>query len=179
TSNLFRNQIRDLKNEFAQGEGYLIVVGKPPVNWQPGFATIVEIHNRGFWRIHDLEDIVHSHKLRITYRGSSKPAFYRGDILFLHSTYAPFRVGDVVVYKIPGDVIPIVHRIIETHAKNSTLPTEQLLLTKGDNNSEDDIVLYKGLRWIERKHIIGKVRGFLPYIGYVSIALVCQHWSRK
>lgn len=37
--------------------------------------------------------------------------------------------------------------------------TTQLLLTKGDNNDDHDVVLYNGLEWIERQHIIGKVRG--------------------
>lgn len=53
----------------------------------------------------------------------------------------------------------------------------------------DDIELYQGLEWLERKHIVGKVRGygvlsflyrtalkvdfrFLPYVGYVTIAMV-------
>lgn len=40
-----------------------------------------------------------------------------------------------------------------------SLPTEQMILTKGDNNQLDDIELYMGLRWLERKHIVGKVRG--------------------
>ncbi|KAJ8589854.1 hypothetical protein M405DRAFT_737946, partial [Rhizopogon salebrosus TDB-379] len=46
----------------------------------------------------------------------------------------------------------------------------QLLLTKGDNNHVDDIELYQGLEWLDRRHIVGKVRGFLPYVGYVAIA---------
>jgi signal peptidase len=33
------------------------------------------------------------------------------------------------------------------------------MLTKGDNNDQDDITLYNGISWLERKHIIGKVRG--------------------
>jgi len=45
------------------------------------------------------------------------------------------------------------------------------LLTKGDNNPVDDLELYRGIEWLERKHIVGKVRGFLPYIGYVTIAM--------
>ncbi|CAE6421907.1 unnamed protein product [Rhizoctonia solani] len=55
--------------------------------------------------------------------------------------------------------------------RNVTVPTEQLLLTKGDNNALDDIELYRGLRWLERKHIVGKVQGFLPYVGYATIAM--------
>ena len=51
-------------------------------------------------------------------------------------------------------------------------PPKQYILTKGDNNYIDDIELYQGLEWLERKHIVGKVRGFLPYIGYVTIAMV-------
>jgi hypothetical protein len=51
----------------------------------------------------------------------------------------------------------------------------QLLLTKGDNNHIDDLELYNGLEWLERKHVVGKVRGFLPYVGYVTIAMVRMH----
>jgi signal peptidase len=64
--------------------------------------------------------------------------------------------------------------------------TTQLLLTKGDNNVADDFQLYRGIEYLEREHIIGKVRGyvssiltglrlmtrFLPYVGYVTIAMV-------
>lgn len=35
----------------------------------------------------------------------------------------------------------------------------QMILTKGDNNPTDDIGLYRGLPWLEHKHIVGKVRG--------------------
>ncbi|KAF8607367.1 putative signal peptidase [Ceratobasidium sp. AG-I] len=105
--------------------------------------------------------------------GSMEPAFYRGDLLFLtNPPNTPYQIGDVTVYKIPGQNIPIVHRVLETHKlRNVTLPTEQTLLTKGDNNPLDDIELYMGLRWLERKHIVGKVRGFLPYVGYATIAM--------
>jgi len=39
--------------------------------------------------------------------------------------------------------------------------TAQILLTKGDNNDYDDFMLYKGIEYLERKHIIGKVRGYV------------------
>ncbi|KAI9636440.1 putative signal peptidase [Dioszegia hungarica] len=100
--------------------------------------------------------------------GSMEPAFYRGDILFLwNPANVPYAVGDITVYRVPGSEIPIVHRVIESHITNTT----QLLLTKGDNNNETDTMLYNGMEWLERKHIIGKVRGFLPYVGYVTIAM--------
>ena len=101
-----------------------------------------------------------------------EPAFYRGDLLFLtNPSYESYRTGDITVYKIPGAAIPIVHRVLETHdikpaaAANSESavaePPKQLLLTKGDNNYVDDIDLYQGLEWLERKHIVGKVRGYV------------------
>ena len=133
-----------------------------------------------------------------------EPAFYRGDLLFLtNPANQLYQTGDITVYKIPGADIPIVHRVLETHdtkpkqssktASVSAVPlSHQRLLTKGDNNYVDDIELYKGLEWLERKHIVGKVRGyvlfsnlihiqnillslvlrFLPYVGYVTIAMV-------
>lgn len=118
-----------------------------------------------------------------------EPAFYRGDLLFLtNPPNQRYNTGDITVYKIPGADIPIVHRVLETHdvvsnrkgyvrrihwslgsadsclvtpslVTASPLAQDQLLLTKGDNNPIDDLELYQGLEWLERRHIIGKVRG--------------------
>ncbi|KAI0312713.1 hypothetical protein OF83DRAFT_1176377 [Amylostereum chailletii] len=113
--------------------------------------------------------------------GSMEPAFYRGDLLFLvNPTNTRYETGDITVYKIPGQDIPIVHRVLQTHdvvkkAKGvqemEPKPEDQLLLTKGDNNYLDDVELYQGLDFLRRKHIVGKVRGFVPYVGYVTIAM--------
>ncbi|KZV74984.1 hypothetical protein PENSPDRAFT_647508 [Peniophora sp. CONT] len=113
--------------------------------------------------------------------GSMEPAFYRGDLLFLiNPTNTRYQTGDITVYKIPGQDIPIVHRVLETRDVVKKVdgvlelipsPDNQLLLTKGDNNAGDDVELYRGLSHLERKHIVGKVRGFLPYVGYVTIAM--------
>ena len=46
-----------------------------------------------------------------------EPFYYRGDILFLWLGDEPFSVGEVVVFKIRGRDIPIVHRIIEVHTE--------------------------------------------------------------
>ncbi|KAL1406241.1 Signal peptidase complex catalytic subunit [Vanrija albida] len=101
--------------------------------------------------------------------GSMEPAFYRGDILFLtNPADTPYVVGDITVYKVPGQGIPIVHRVHATHESNNGT---QLLLTKGDANPDNDIPLYEGPEWLEAKQVVGKVRGFLPYVGYVTIAM--------
>ncbi|KAG8950151.1 Signal peptidase complex catalytic subunit [Tulasnella sp. 424] len=103
--------------------------------------------------------------------GSMEPAFYRGDLLFLHNPRnTPFEVGDITVYKLNGVEVPIVHRILETHTLRSN-PLKQKILTKGDNNHDDDLGLYNGREWLDREHVIGKVRGFIPYVGYVTIAM--------
>ena len=45
-----------------------------------------------------------------------EPAFYRGDLLFLtNPQHEKYHTGDITVYKIPGNEIPIVHRVLETH----------------------------------------------------------------
>ncbi|KZP07638.1 signal peptidase complex catalytic subunit SEC11 [Athelia psychrophila] len=120
---------------------------------------------------------------------SMEPAFARGDILVLTNyAHEPYSTGDIVVYKIPGADYPIVHRVLEARDIQPRLGSldeahspanffgyipaaDQLLLTKGDNNPIDDIGLYNGPEYIQRKHIVGKVRGFLPYVGYISILL--------
>ena len=42
--------------------------------------------------------------------GSMEPSMQRGDILVLHKT-TPIEVGDIIVYSIEGEGIPIVHRV--------------------------------------------------------------------
>ena len=43
--------------------------------------------------------------------GSMEPSMQRGDILLLHKT-TPVTNGDIIVYSIEGEGIPIVHRVI-------------------------------------------------------------------
>lgn len=48
-------------------------------------------------------------------------------------------------------------------------------MTKGDNNNGDDRQIYQELyinrqmMWIEPKDIVGRVQGFLPYLGMFTI----------
>ena len=47
-----------------------------------------------------------------------KPAFQRGDILFLNNQQDdPIRVGEIVVFKVRGRDIPIVHRVLNVHER--------------------------------------------------------------
>jgi len=41
-----------------------------------------------------------------------EPSFFRGDILFITWDNTPPTPGDIVVFKIPNQEIPIVHRVI-------------------------------------------------------------------
>ena len=44
--------------------------------------------------------------------GGMEPSFHRGDILFINWDYTNPSPGDIVVYKVPSQEIPIVHRVI-------------------------------------------------------------------
>jgi signal peptidase len=68
-----------------------------------------------------------------------EPAYYRGDILFVSNYNKPVVTGDVIVFKMEGEPIPIVHRALITQQKG---PADQYILTKGDNNYTDDRGLY-------------------------------------
>ncbi|KAL6559824.1 hypothetical protein OROGR_004941 [Orobanche gracilis] len=101
---------------------------------------------------------------------SMEPGFARGDILFLHMSRDPIRVGEIVVYNIDGRDIPIVHRVIKVHERQDTGEVD--ILTKGDNNDGDDIPLYApGQLWLKREHIMGRAVGFLPHVGWATIIM--------
>ncbi|KAH6888421.1 hypothetical protein B0T10DRAFT_488145 [Thelonectria olida] len=102
--------------------------------------------------------------------GSMEPAFQRGDLLFLwnRNLMRETDVGEVVVYEVRDKDIPIVHRIVRKFGSGETAK----LLTKGDNNLSDDTELYaRGQDYLVRKDIIGSVAGYIPFVGYVTIAL--------
>lgn len=112
--------------------------------------------------------------------GSMEPAFFRGDILFLSLGNQPILLGDIVVYKLEGKDIPIVHRVIRVHnVQNETSlfsghKNEDLkFLTKGDNNQRDDRfgIYNNGMEWLNREHIVGRVKTILPYVGMVTIIM--------
>ena len=47
-----------------------------------------------------------------------EPAFYRGDLLFLtNDRDEPIRAGEIVVFKVEGRDIPIVHRVLKLHER--------------------------------------------------------------
>ncbi|KAF8368308.1 hypothetical protein PRIPAC_86137 [Pristionchus pacificus] len=108
--------------------------------------------------------------ITVVISGSMEPAFFRGDVLILtNDDDEPVRVGDITVFRIEGRKIPIVHRVIKVHEKDAN---NTKVLTKGDNNQVDDRGLYApGQLWLERKHIIGKASGLIPYIGMVTIIM--------
>ncbi|XP_006648162.1 signal peptidase complex catalytic subunit SEC11C-like isoform X1 [Oryza brachyantha] len=100
---------------------------------------------------------------------SMEPGFERGDILFLHMTKDPIRTGEIVVYN-DGREIPIVHRVIEVHERRDSAQVD--VLTKGDNNDEDDRMLYtNGQLWLQQHHIMGRAVGYLPKVGWVTLVM--------
>ncbi len=90
---------------------------------------------------------------------SMYPYYNVGDVLVVVGVpYGEIRRGDVVVYRLPGRSVPIVHRVI---AK-----TPRGVVTKGDNNPLPD-------PWspVPPKYISGKVVLRIPYVGYPKALL--------
>lgn len=78
--------------------------------------------------------------------------------------------GEIVVYKLEGKDIPIVHRVMERH--EFVDEDDTLYLTKGDNNRIDDRGLYnEGQLWLNREAMMGRAVGFIPYAGHATILL--------
>lgn len=70
----------------------------------------------------------------------------------------------------------MVHRAIKVHFEVDPQETDrqprQRILTKGDNNAIDDTGLYgNGKLFVERKEILGVVRGYVPFLGWPTLVL--------
>lgn len=79
--------------------------------------------------------------------GSMKPAFYREDLIVLTKWVEnPIRVDEMMVFRIEGREILIVHKIRKK--ENDPDPDHD----KGDNNSVEEIILHEmGQYWLEKK----------------------------
>jgi hypothetical protein len=88
-----------------------------------------------------------------------RDGFKRGDIPVIRND-GDFRVGDIVVYDIPSQSIPIIHRIV---AKNA----DGTFQTKGDHNPGQNS--YE--RSVQSGQIRGKVIFVIPYLGYLRVLL--------
>lgn len=134
------------------------------------FLSMAYVFTSAFVAWKTLGVITNSHSpIVVVLSGSMEPAFQRGDILFLWNRDAQALVGDIVVYEIKGKNIPIVHRVVREHHS----PKKQLLLTKGDNNPQDDIPLYahRQMYLDQQEDLVGSVKAYLPKLGYLTILL--------
>ncbi|KZL82221.1 signal peptidase [Colletotrichum incanum] len=74
----------------------------------------------------------------------------------------------------PGDVILL------SNQTTYVVDGRQLIRTKGDNNEIDDVALYApGQTYVYRGQIIGLVRGYLPRIGLLTIAIGKLPWLKE
>jgi len=86
-----------------------------------------------------------------------KNGFLKGDALVVKGVKKEdLRVGDVIVFDIPGQKTPVVHRIIKIEDNGR-------IITKGDHNPTHD-------PW-EIKKIHGKVILVIPFLGWPKLIL--------
>jgi signal peptidase len=88
------------------------------------------------------------------------PGFERGDILWLKPK--AYTTGDMTVFQLYKNTIPIVHRAIKQFGTKT--------LTKGDNNRLDDVGLYRPNQYyLEPNDIKSCVYAYIPYFGMLTI----------
>lgn len=91
---------------------------------------------------------------------SMSPGFERGDILWLRPK--EYSVGDMTVFQLYKNTIPIVHRAIKKFGTRT--------LTKGDNNRVDDVGLYKPNQYyLDPSDIKSCVFAYIPFFGMMTI----------
>ncbi|EOB14707.1 Signal peptidase complex catalytic subunit SEC11C [Nosema bombycis CQ1] len=91
---------------------------------------------------------------------SMSPGFERGDILWLKPK--AYTTGDMTVFQLYKNTIPIVHRAIKQFGTKT--------LTKGDNNRLDDVGLYRPNQYyLEPNDIKSCVYAYIPYFGMLTI----------
>ncbi|EAW22746.1 putative signal peptidase I [Aspergillus fischeri NRRL 181] len=120
-----------------------------------------------------------AYPLMVVTSGSMEPAFYRGDLVFLWDRQERIRAGDIPVVWFEGRELPMVHRAIQVSYEvlDGENNLKQHILTKGDNNALDDSSLYPaGQGFVYRENVVGLVRGYVPYVGWLSLLVKDVPW---
>eukprot|EP00009_Paramoeba_aestuarina_P003962 CAMPEP_0201524332 /NCGR_PEP_ID=MMETSP0161_2-20130828/21258_1 /ASSEMBLY_ACC=CAM_ASM_000251 /TAXON_ID=180227 /ORGANISM="Neoparamoeba aestuarina, Strain SoJaBio B1-5/56/2" /LENGTH=116 /DNA_ID=CAMNT_0047923663 /DNA_START=183 /DNA_END=533 /DNA_ORIENTATION=+ len=91
------------------------------------------------------------------------------------------NLGDVLVFRIENMDMPVVHRVHRIYdndhpdvAKYLNFQDQSVpyVLTKGDHNFVDDRLLYpEGQVFLCPKHFLGKIDGYCPYLGWITLVL--------
>lgn len=90
-----------------------------------------------------------------------KDGFGIGDLPIIQGSNE-YRVGDVIVYEVPGQSIPVIHRIIKINPDGT-------YTTKGDHNS--GILPFE--HSVKKEQIKGRVIFIIPKLGYFKVVF---HW---
>jgi len=89
----------------------------------------------------------------------------KGDVVLVTGNKnKDYKIGDVIVFSVPKNNVPIIHRIIAIHDVQGEIFYE----TKGDHN--DGQHSYEKL--ISKKQVLGKASFRIPYIGWVKLFFV-------
>jgi len=88
-----------------------------------------------------------------------KDGFVIGDLPIIEGA-KDYNVGDVIVYSVPGQKVPIIHRIIRINSDGS-------YTTKGDHNP--NLLPFEGA--VRKEQIHGKVIFIIPKLGYFKVVL--------
>jgi len=91
--------------------------------------------------------------------------FKKGDMPIVQKS-SSYNVGDVVVYTVPGQSVPIIHRIVKINADGS-------FNTKGDHN--DKPIVFPNTNYseysIQPSWVHGRVIFIIPKLGYFKVIL--------
>ncbi len=82
-----------------------------------------------------------------------------GDLPIVQGS-SSYSAGDVIVYSVPGQNVPIIHRIIKVNA-------DKTFMTKGDHNSN----LLNFENRVKPEQVHGRVIFIIPKLGYFKVAV--------
>jgi hypothetical protein len=87
-----------------------------------------------------------------------KDGFFVGDLPIVQNRQKDYKVGDVIVYSVPNQNVPIIHRIIKINPDGS-------YMTKGDHNPQLLPFEYS----VKPQQIHGRVIFIIPKLGYFKV----------
>lgn len=135
----------------------LVIVESGSMTHEGSFDNWWDMHGEWYTDNNISEETVSSWKF---HNGMSK-----GDIIFVTGNKDKvYKIGDVIVFSVQGNGVPIIHRIIAIH----NIDGETFYETKGDHN--DGQHTYEKL--ISKKQVLGKSVFRIPYIGWIKLVFV-------
>jgi len=150
------------------GVGWILGTSLPLVIVESGSMTHEGDFNQ-WWQLHGDWYEQRNISKDIVYSWNFNDGMEKGDIILVQGNKnRDYKIGDVIIFKVPENSVPIIHRVVGIHQEQLSIGEYTFYETKGDHNDGQHPYETR----IPPQYVLGKSILRIPYLGWIKLFFV-------